>query len=210
VALRSTQPLKENLLRGKDGRCVGLTTLRTSCADCLEILGASTSCSPKDLCSSVLGCFTFYLQHITGARLAPAQGDYTHRLSAVASTVHHVLATKCGLPNEPQIPYCKYEPQTVLESSMYQLYYEMSIRTVRNNRPGIFILVKTIKEAHSVDVAFRNSYNLHNTIIERLQKINRLERRAYKNMATENGLYNTTSTVQVHFSKQITQKFKTA
>jgi hypothetical protein len=33
-------------LGGKDGRCVGLTTLPTSCADCLEILGASTSSKP--------------------------------------------------------------------------------------------------------------------------------------------------------------------
>jgi hypothetical protein len=31
------------LLVGKDGRCVGLTTLPPSCADCLQILGASTS-----------------------------------------------------------------------------------------------------------------------------------------------------------------------
>jgi hypothetical protein len=37
------------LLGGKGGRCVGLTTLRPSCADCLEILGASTSWSPKGL-----------------------------------------------------------------------------------------------------------------------------------------------------------------
>jgi hypothetical protein len=89
----------------------------------------------------------------------------------------------------------------------------MSVKTVRtahNNRQGMFILVKPITEAHSVCVAFPNSYILHNNIIERLQKINRLERKVYKNMATENGLYNTTSAVQVHFCKQIKQKFKTA
>ena len=42
VALRLTQPLTENeyqdyFLGGKGGRCVGLTTLPTSCVDCLEI-----------------------------------------------------------------------------------------------------------------------------------------------------------------------------
>ena len=41
VALRSTQPLTEmstrNTYRGKDSRCVRLTTLPPSCADCLEI-----------------------------------------------------------------------------------------------------------------------------------------------------------------------------
>jgi hypothetical protein len=34
---------KEDFLRGKGGRCVGLTTLPPSCADCLEI------CEPQSL-----------------------------------------------------------------------------------------------------------------------------------------------------------------
>ena len=34
---------------GKGGRCVGLTTLSSSCADCLEILVASNSWSPQGL-----------------------------------------------------------------------------------------------------------------------------------------------------------------
>jgi hypothetical protein len=33
------------LLGGKSGRCVGLTTFQPSCAECLEILAASTSWS---------------------------------------------------------------------------------------------------------------------------------------------------------------------
>jgi len=42
MALGLTQPLTEMSTRniswgGKDGRCVGLTTLPPSCADCLEI-----------------------------------------------------------------------------------------------------------------------------------------------------------------------------
>ena len=41
MALGLTQPLTEmstrNISRGKGGRCVGLTTLPPSCADCLEI-----------------------------------------------------------------------------------------------------------------------------------------------------------------------------
>jgi hypothetical protein len=36
-------------LGGKGGRCVGLTPLPPSCADCLEFLGASTSWSSKGL-----------------------------------------------------------------------------------------------------------------------------------------------------------------
>jgi hypothetical protein len=54
MALGLTQPLTEICARGiffggKGGWCRRLTTLPPSCADCLEILGASTSWSPKDL-----------------------------------------------------------------------------------------------------------------------------------------------------------------
>jgi len=38
-----------------DGRCVGLTTFPPSCADCLNILGVLTSCSPKGLSRPVIG-----------------------------------------------------------------------------------------------------------------------------------------------------------
>ena len=49
MALESTQPLTEYFLGRKAGRCVGLTTLPPSCADCPEILepqppGTLTAC----------------------------------------------------------------------------------------------------------------------------------------------------------------------
>ena len=40
---------QEYFLADKGSRCVGLITLPPSCADCLEILEASTSWSPKVL-----------------------------------------------------------------------------------------------------------------------------------------------------------------
>ena len=46
------------LLGGKGGRSVVLETLPLSCADCLEILGASTSYSPKGLSAPVMGVWT--------------------------------------------------------------------------------------------------------------------------------------------------------
>ena len=58
MALGSTQPLTEmntrNVSWGKESRCVELTTWSPSCASCLEILGASTSWSPKGLSTPVL------------------------------------------------------------------------------------------------------------------------------------------------------------
>jgi hypothetical protein len=43
------------LVAGKDGRCVGLSTLPPSSADSLEVLGVSTSWSPKGLSRPVQG-----------------------------------------------------------------------------------------------------------------------------------------------------------
>ena len=43
-------------------------------------------------------------------------------------------------------------------------------RTPHNNRPGIVILDKTIKEAYLIDVAIPNSHNFHSTITEKFQK----------------------------------------
>jgi len=62
--LGSTQPLTEMSNRdiswGKDGRCLGLTTLPPSCADSLKILVASNFCSPNDLFSPVQGLIYLY------------------------------------------------------------------------------------------------------------------------------------------------------
>jgi hypothetical protein len=66
VAPGSTEPLTEMSTRnpswGKDGRCVGLTTLPPSSADCLEILGASSSRNPKGLSKACSGkALPFYI-----------------------------------------------------------------------------------------------------------------------------------------------------
>jgi hypothetical protein len=65
MALGSTQPPTEISIRtisgGKGGRYVGLTTLPPSCADCLKILGASTSWNPQVLSRHVMGLLYLYL-----------------------------------------------------------------------------------------------------------------------------------------------------
>jgi hypothetical protein len=60
MAMGSTQPPTEMSTRnlswgGKGGRCVGLTTLPPSCADCLKNQGASTSWIPRGLPRPVMG-----------------------------------------------------------------------------------------------------------------------------------------------------------
>ena len=60
MTLGLTQPLTENSIRiiswGKGGRCVGLKTLSSSCADCLEIwepLNILESSEPVQACNGI-------------------------------------------------------------------------------------------------------------------------------------------------------------
>jgi hypothetical protein len=52
---------QESTVGGKCGRCVRLTTLPTSCVDCLKILAAWTSRNPWGLCRNVQGWIYLYL-----------------------------------------------------------------------------------------------------------------------------------------------------
>jgi len=66
MALGSTQLLTDKSTRhiscgAKNGRCVGLTTLPHSCADCLEILEATTSLSLKGMSKPVMLWVNLYL-----------------------------------------------------------------------------------------------------------------------------------------------------
>jgi hypothetical protein len=68
--IHCSQPLTEMSTRrtsrgggGKSGWCVGLTTLPPSCADCAEILGASTSWNHKGLSTPVMGLFYLLITH---------------------------------------------------------------------------------------------------------------------------------------------------
>jgi len=81
---------------GKGAHCVGLTTLPTSCADCLEILGSSTSWNPKgrpglygDSFTFIHCCLRFQGSEFTGGGVDPTSqfreaiffvtGDKTYR-----------------------------------------------------------------------------------------------------------------------------------
>ena len=60
MALGLTQPVTKMSTRyvslgGKGGRCVGLTTLPSSCADCLQNLRVSDSWKPQGLSRPVMG-----------------------------------------------------------------------------------------------------------------------------------------------------------
>jgi hypothetical protein len=65
------------------------------------------------------------------------------------------------------MPYFKYEPQFVLENSICKLYCD---RAITADSLDIVILDKTTEEAHTIDVAIRNSHNLHRNFTKKLLK----------------------------------------
>jgi hypothetical protein len=75
---RNRNEYQAGILGIEGGRCVGLT-LPLSCADCLEILQASTSCSPMSMSRPVVDSFTFRSQY-------PPQ-----HLSTLTQTTHTTL-----------------------------------------------------------------------------------------------------------------------
>jgi hypothetical protein len=88
MALGLTQPLTEMSTRAiswrgcKGGRCVGVTTLPPSCADCLEILGTSTFWKPK-----VLSCFIFEVReatHVVGISNVFCSAELNERRTAAS------------------------------------------------------------------------------------------------------------------------------
>jgi hypothetical protein len=104
-------------------------------------------------------------------------------------------------------------PDQKMLGTTIKRYYDKFIiteQTIRNSRPYTVKLNKTIKGAHSIDAAIPDSHSLNCIINGKLQK-DRLERRANKNMATENVLYNANSAVNGwYYSKLITWQLETA
>ena len=88
---------QEYFLGGKGGRCVGLTTLSPSCADCLVIWGASTSWSSQGLSRPVMGLL--YLS--TSLLLGWMSVDRSSRWSTIPS-VHSLSIHRSTNPRRTE------------------------------------------------------------------------------------------------------------
>lgn len=119
------------------------------------------------------------IAHITTGCSALSANAYLGRHNQVAKIIHSKMANNLKLKkNLP--PYFKYDPEPVLESSEYVLYWDRPIltdRTVDYNRPDIVLINKDTKTAKIIDVACPNSYNLQKTESEKVRK--------YENLAIE-------------------------
>jgi hypothetical protein len=92
---------------GKGGRCVGLTSLPPSCAYCLEILGASTSWSPKGLSRPVVGLLYVYWWRVPSSKSHILEMLHSANWSTFLNYILAYLVDLCAM-NQIKRQCCKY------------------------------------------------------------------------------------------------------
>ena len=70
-------------------------------------------------------------------------------------------------------PYYKYDPESIVETERYRIYWDRTVRTDReaiHNRPDIIVLDKQEKTAQLIDVAIPGTHNVKSTYEEKKRK----------------------------------------
>jgi hypothetical protein len=75
---------------GEGGRCIGLTTLPLSRADCLEILGASNSWDPQGLSRPVMGLLCLFYSCWQVSKEEPERVISKRQLASEKDTVKNI------------------------------------------------------------------------------------------------------------------------
>ena len=112
------------------------------------------------------------IEHITGGCRLLAATEYTERHNTVAKVIHLQIAKKYHLPVE-EVPYFKYNPQSVQENAERKLYWDRAIltdHTVPANRPDITLIHKVSKQTFLIDVAIPNDANVTEKYQEKIGK----------------------------------------
>lgn len=112
------------------------------------------------------------IQHILSGCGVLAQTSYKARHDNVGKIVHQSLLRIHGLEN-PQQPYYRYTPESVIESRDVKIFWDRTIltdNTVAHNRPDIVIHDKIGKTVTVVDFAVVDNNNLDSTYATKIQK----------------------------------------
>lgn len=112
------------------------------------------------------------IDHITGGCKLLAATEYTERHNNVAKIIHHAILRKHNLLHE-DIPYYKYNPESIVENDEMKIYWDRAIhtdKTIAHNRPDITLINKNTKHTYLIDIAVPNDTNIENKEQEKITK----------------------------------------
>jgi hypothetical protein len=146
MAPRSTQPLTEMSTRniswgGKGGRCVGLTTLLPSCADCLEIGQPQPPGTLRAWSRPVTGLLYLTIPHVRLLSKRSLALGFPHQILVRTSPLLHT----CHMPRPSQSswfdPLSKFSEEYKSQSSSLWNFLQ-SLVTFYLSHPNIFCSYK--------------------------------------------------------------------
>lgn len=109
------------------------------------------------------------LDHLISGCTVMAPVQYITRHNAVCKVIHQNLAYKHGLITGT-CPVYRYEPQAVLDSSAYSMYWDRQVLTDRHtahNKPDVLLVDKTGRSAYIIDVAIPHNSNIERKYVEK-------------------------------------------
>ncbi|CAD7084609.1 unnamed protein product [Hermetia illucens] len=112
------------------------------------------------------------LDHLISGCTVMAPVQYITRHNAVCKVIHQNLAYKHGLMTGT-CPVYRYDPQAVLDSSAYSMYWDRQVLTDRHtahNKPDVLLVDKTGRSAYIIDVAIPHNSNIERKYVE--EKVN--------------------------------------
>ena len=92
------------------------------------------------------------------------------------NTVHKHLAIKCGLSHAPQIPYYKYDPQSVIGSCEYKLYHDRFTTKDRTEHNSLDTTLNRCSSSQESKTRSTITVQLQKNLQEELIRISQLTR----------------------------------
>ncbi|XP_055842668.1 uncharacterized protein LOC129909621 [Episyrphus balteatus] len=112
------------------------------------------------------------IDHIINGCSTLASSDYLSRHNNVAKIIHQELAFRCQFI-DIKTPYYRYQPNDVLLSSAFKLYWDRIMttdHTIMANRPDIIWIDKLNRKGFLIDIAVPLSSNASRTFAEKIAK----------------------------------------
>ena len=125
---------------------------------------------PTDKCR-MCGEQTESIDHIISGCQTLAPKEYTKRHDNIGKVIHQELLKLHNTDTEETIPYYKYNPESVLETENFKMYWNREIITdlpMQHNKPDVVFTDKKAKHTYLIDFSVPLAANLQKKYKEKL------------------------------------------